>query len=59
MVMPNFTDHVNKVNKKPIKLFNKYIIHTGQTVYLLMSIFYLLLLTTAFIMMLYGEKKCL
>ncbi|CAI26882.1 hypothetical protein FDZ58_02110 [Ehrlichia ruminantium] len=58
MVRPNFVNPANKrTAKKASKLFDKNMIHTGQTTYLLMSIFYLILLTAAFILMLYGEKN--
>ncbi|WP_257616657.1 hypothetical protein [Ehrlichia ruminantium] len=58
MVRPNFVNATNKrTTKRASELFDKNMIHAGQTTYLLMSVFYLILLTAAFILMLYGEKN--
>ncbi|QGR03367.1 hypothetical protein EDL79_02045 [Ehrlichia ruminantium] len=45
------------LKKKKSQFFTESRIHSGQTTYLLMSVFYLVLLTAAFIMMLHGEHK--
>ena len=48
---------VYSLNKeKKVKLFNKDKIHLGQRVYLVSSIFYLILLSSSFMIMLYGPS---
>ncbi|WDM84842.1 hypothetical protein K6025_02955 [Ehrlichia sp. JZT12] len=47
---------VYKCNKENLKLFNKDMIHRGQRAYLILSILYLILLSSAFMFMLYGSS---